>query len=99
MYSSMDRGCYDTVDYAVAICGLNTPAVFRDPAAIPWGATGATYVCESTGVFTTKEKVCTQLKSTVAEIWRAGLQVFCKIWQQASWSRSSQRSSERQRGS
>merc|ERR1712170_254454 len=28
----------------------------KDPAAIPWGAVGANYVCESTGVFTAKEK-------------------------------------------
>merc|ERR1711879_291109 len=28
----------------------------KDPAAIGWGATGAKYVCESTGVFTAKEK-------------------------------------------
>merc|ERR1711992_216345 len=28
----------------------------KDPAAIPWGACGADYVCESTGVFTAKEK-------------------------------------------
>ncbi|KAK8134584.1 glyceraldehyde-3-phosphate dehydrogenase [Apiospora sp. TS-2023a] len=28
----------------------------RDPAAIPWAETGATYVVESTGVFTTTEK-------------------------------------------
>merc|ERR1711972_752042 len=28
----------------------------KDPAAIPWGAVGADYVCESTGVFTAKEK-------------------------------------------
>lgn len=33
-------------------------AVFheKDPASIPWGTSGATYVCESTGVFTLKEK-------------------------------------------
>jgi len=33
-------------------------AVFheKDPAQIPWGAAGADYVCESTGVFTAKEK-------------------------------------------
>jgi glyceraldehyde 3-phosphate dehydrogenase len=33
-------------------------AVFheKDPASIPWGASGASYVCESTGVFTLKEK-------------------------------------------
>merc|ERR1711874_168024 len=28
----------------------------KDPAAIPWGATGAVYICESTGVFTAQEK-------------------------------------------
>ena len=28
----------------------------KDPAAIGWGATGAEYVCESTGVFTQKER-------------------------------------------
>lgn len=28
----------------------------RDPSSIPWGKTGASYVVESTGVFTTKEK-------------------------------------------
>merc|ERR1712176_643113 len=28
----------------------------RDPTAIPWGASGAEYICESTGVFTAKEK-------------------------------------------
>merc|ERR1719218_594794 len=28
----------------------------KDPASIPWGASGADYVCESTGVFTGKEK-------------------------------------------
>merc|ERR1711963_693384 len=28
----------------------------KDPASIPWGSAGANYVCESTGVFTQKEK-------------------------------------------
>lgn len=28
----------------------------KDPAEIPWGSVGATYVCESTGVFTVTEK-------------------------------------------
>jgi len=28
----------------------------KDPASIPWGSTGADYVCESTGVFTGKDK-------------------------------------------
>lgn len=29
----------------------------RDPTEIPWGSIGADYVVESTGVFTTKDKV------------------------------------------
>merc|ERR1711972_246085 len=34
----------------------------KDPAAIPWGACGAHYVCESTGVFTAKEKAELHIK-------------------------------------
>jgi glyceraldehyde 3-phosphate dehydrogenase len=34
----------------------------KDPASIPWGAVGATYVCESTGVFTAKEKAELHIK-------------------------------------
>jgi len=34
----------------------------KDPAAIGWGAVGAAYVCESTGVFTTQEKAALHLK-------------------------------------
>merc|ERR1711862_77990 len=34
----------------------------KDPAAIPWGAAGAEYVCESTGVFTAKEKAELHIK-------------------------------------
>merc|ERR1712194_940820 len=39
-------------------------AVFheKDPAAIPWGACGARYVCESTGVFTAQEKAELHIK-------------------------------------
>jgi glyceraldehyde 3-phosphate dehydrogenase len=39
-------------------------AVFheKDPASIPWGTTGVDYVCESTGVFTAKEKAELHLK-------------------------------------
>jgi len=34
----------------------------KDPAAIPWGACGANYVCESTGVFTAQEKAELHIK-------------------------------------
>merc|ERR1712110_952077 len=34
----------------------------KDPAAIPWGATGSSYVCESTGIFTAQEKAELHLK-------------------------------------
>jgi len=34
----------------------------KDPAAIPWGAAGAEYVCESTGVFTAQEKAELHIK-------------------------------------
>ncbi|KAL9139596.1 glyceraldehyde-3-phosphate dehydrogenase [Amphidinium carterae] len=42
----------------------NEVAVFheKDPTAIPWGASGCDYVCESTGVFTAKEKAELHLK-------------------------------------
>merc|ERR1712046_5158 len=39
-------------------------AVFheKDPASIPWGASGANYVCESTGIFTEKAKAELHIK-------------------------------------
>merc|ERR1712057_3034 len=42
----------------------NEVGVFHenDPASIPWGANGVSYVCESTGVFTAKEKAELHIK-------------------------------------
>jgi glyceraldehyde 3-phosphate dehydrogenase len=57
------KGTVEKVDGGIKVNG-HFVHVFseKDPAAIPWGKSGADYICESTGVFTDKAKAGLHIK-------------------------------------
>jgi glyceraldehyde 3-phosphate dehydrogenase len=63
------KGSVEAKDGKLYICGKPI-AVYgeRDPAAIPWGSVGASYIVESTGVFTTVEKASAHLKGGAKKV-------------------------------
>lgn len=63
------KGTVETKDGKLVINGKSiTVHGERDPAAIPWGKSGANYVVESTGVFTTIEKASLHLKGGAKKV-------------------------------
>lgn len=63
------KGTVEAKDGKLHING-NAISVFaiRNPAEIPWSSTGAEYVVESTGVFTTTEKAGAHLKGGAKKV-------------------------------
>jgi len=63
------KGTIETKDGKLIINGKAvTVYAERDPAAIQWGAAGAEYIVESTGVFTTIEKASAHLKGGAKKV-------------------------------
>jgi glyceraldehyde 3-phosphate dehydrogenase len=63
------KGTVETKDGKLIINGQSvTVFAERDPSAIPWSSTGAEYIVESTGVFTTIEKASAHLKGGAKKV-------------------------------
>jgi glyceraldehyde 3-phosphate dehydrogenase len=63
------KGSVEARDGKLVIDGHAISVFFeRDPAKIPWGASGADYVVESTGVFTTKDKAGLHLQGGAKKV-------------------------------
>jgi len=56
------QGTVEKGDGALVVNGVAIKVSHeKEPGSIPWGATGATYVCESTGIFTAKDKAASHI--------------------------------------
>jgi len=63
------KGSVEAKDGKLVINGqVVTVYAERDPSAIPWSKTGAEYIVESTGVFTTTEKASAHLKGGAKKV-------------------------------
>ncbi|KAJ2896341.1 hypothetical protein MKZ38_005605 [Zalerion maritima] len=63
------NGTVDVTDDGLVVNGKTVKFYTeKDPSAIPWAETGATYVVESTGVFTTTERASAHLKGGAKKV-------------------------------
>ncbi|CAK9064671.1 Glyceraldehyde-3-phosphate dehydrogenase 2 (GAPDH 2) [Durusdinium trenchii] len=63
------QGTVETKDGRLVVDGVPIEIFAeKDPTKIPWGAAGADYVCESTGVFTTADKASAHLQGGAKKV-------------------------------